>query len=95
MTRILNPRPLMLDKMVWSREGIGLETPEIRHRKDAKLGSMILREACLDMFQRTANRFQIKMEDAMACHLGFHSKPIIPGTENAIRGQRAQRMLAA
>lgn len=84
-----------LVKSVWSRDGIGLEHPEIRRRSDAKLGSQVLREACLDLFQRTANRFQIKMDDAMACHLGHHSKPVIPGTERVLRGQAAQRALAA
>jgi hypothetical protein len=85
----------MLEKSVWSREGIGLETPEIRHRKDAKLGSMVLRELCLDLFSRTANRYNISMDDAMACHLGYHSKPALPGTERIHRGQFAQRRLAA
>jgi hypothetical protein len=63
------------EKSVWSREGIGLELPEIRYRADCKLGSQILREACLDLFQRTANRYLISMSDAMACHLGYHSPP--------------------
>jgi hypothetical protein len=45
------------------------------YRKDAKLGSAALRIACLDMFQRTANRYKISVDDAMACHLGFHSPP--------------------
>jgi hypothetical protein len=84
-----------LEKTVWSREGIGLEDPEIRRRKDAKLGSQILREACLDLYQRTANRYKISMDDAMACHLGYHARPVIPGCERAIRGQFAQRRLAA
>lgn len=43
--------------------------------KDARLGSQILREACLDLFQRTANRYYISLNDAMACHLGFHAPP--------------------
>ena len=95
MGRPINQRPPQLNSSVWSREGIGLESPEIARRKDAKLGSAILRTACLDLFQRTANRYQIRMADAMACHLGYHSKPVIPGTERIHRGQFAERRLAA
>lgn len=91
----INQRPPQLDKSVWSRSGIGLETPEIRHRQDARLGSALLREMCLDLFQRTANAKQVGMDDAMAEHLGRHSRMTIPGTERIIRGQAAQRMLAA
>lgn len=74
---------------------IGLEQSEVSHRKDCKLGSQVLREACLDLFQRTANRYRISMDDAMACHLGYHAKPVIPGMERVVRGQFAQRRLAA
>jgi len=96
MARNLNLRQhVYLEKSVWSREGIGLEHPEIRRKADAKLGSMILREACLDLFQRTANRNDIPMDEAMDSHLGKHTKVIIPGTERVLRGQGAQRMLAA
>lgn len=94
MGRPINQRPPSLEKSVWSRDGIGLEIPEMRHREDCKLGSMILREACLDLFQRTSNRYQIKLDDAMACHLGFHSKIVIPGTERIYRGQAAERLAA-
>jgi hypothetical protein len=73
---------------------IGLTVECQRIRKDAKLGSQILREACLDLFQRTANKYMIRMDDAMACHLGHHSKPVIPGTERVIRGQAAERLAA-
>lgn len=65
------------------------------YRQDAKLGSQILREACLDLFCRTANRYRISMNDAMACHLGYHARPVIPGCEKALRGQFAARRLAA
>jgi hypothetical protein len=50
-----------------------LDKDDIALRKDAKLGSSILREACLDLFQRTANRYQVSMSDAMARHLGYHA----------------------
>lgn len=63
--------------------------------QDARLGSQILRVACLDLFQRTASRYMIGLDDAMACHLGYHSRPAIPGCERAIRGQFAERRLAA
>ena len=82
-----------LYKTVWSREGIGLETPEIRHRKDAKVGSEVLRQACLDLFQRTANRHMVSMDDAMACHLGYHSPPKI--IRSPYRTASAMRRLAA
>lgn len=84
-----------LTKSVWTREGVGLEQSETRRRRDAKLGSQILREACLDLFQRTANKYMIRMDDAMACHLGYHSRVVIPGTERVYRGQGAERALAA
>lgn len=73
---------------------IPLTTECMRLRQDAKLGSQILREACMDLFCRTANRYMIALDDAMACHLGYHSKPVIPGTERVYRGQAAERMAA-
>jgi hypothetical protein len=96
MAKNINPPThKSLERSVWSLDGIGLEMPEMHYRKDCKLGSQILREACLDLFCRTANRFHISMDDAMAKHLGTHVRPIIPGCEKAIRGQFAQRKLAA
>lgn len=89
------PRFMNLEWAVWSKPGIGLEKPEEAYRKDCKLGSMILREACLDLFCRTANRYHIGLDDAMACHLGYHAKPIVPGCERVLRGQGAMRKLAA
>lgn len=52
---------------------IGITMECARRRLDGQLGSEVLRTACLDLFQRTANRYQISMADAMACHLGFHA----------------------
>lgn len=77
-----------------SGPAIGLTMECERLRLDAKLGSMVLREACLDLFQRTANSHHISMDDAMACHLGYHSKAVIPGTERIYRGQAAERLAA-
>lgn len=78
-----------LELSVWSKEGIGLETPEIAYRKDCKLGSEVLRQACLDLFQRTANHYKIQLADAMACHLGNHAPPKVIrspyGTSSALR----------
>jgi hypothetical protein len=54
---------------------IGLEMSEINFRKEMAMGSALLREACLDLFSKTANRYQIGMDDAMACHLGHHAPP--------------------
>lgn len=88
----------------WKARALQIEIDDFRGKdieaatdpnKDARLGSQILREACLDLFQRTANRYYISLSDAMACHLGHHSRPVIPGCERAIRGQFAQRRLAA
>lgn len=56
---------------------------------------MVLREACLDLFQRTANDRQESMDEAMVRHVGKHSKVVIPGTERIYRGQGAERALAA
>lgn len=39
------------------------------HSKEER-GCTKLREATLDLFVRTANRYCIGLEDAMACHLG-------------------------
>jgi hypothetical protein len=66
-----------------------------RYRIGCKHGSQLLREFCLDLFQRTANRERISMDAAMACHLGHHS-PIVrkPGTERVVRGQAAERIAA-
>lgn len=55
---------------------IGLEMSEMTFRKSMKRGSEMLREACLDLFAKTANRYQINLSDAMACHLGYHSQPL-------------------
>lgn len=98
MARSLNPpRQLYksLERSVWSKPGIGLEKTEQAYRQDCKLGSQLLREACLDLYCRTANRYQINLDDAMACHLGLHARPVVPGCERAIRGQFAKRRLAA
>lgn len=73
----------------------GGETWTMAHEKDARLGSQLLREACIDLFCKTSNRYMISLDDAMACHLGYHARPVIPGCERAIRGQFAQRRLAA
>jgi hypothetical protein len=70
---VLNERERSLERSVWSQDGIGLDPVTDSYRKDAKLGSVVLREACLDLFCRTANRYQISLDDAMACHLGFHA----------------------
>lgn len=59
-----------------------------RTAKDAKLGSQILLQACLDLFQRTANRYQIGMSDAMACHLGYHAPPRIVRSPASLCGGR-------
>lgn len=56
---------------------IGLEMSELSFRKDMKRASARLREACLDLFTKTANRYQIGLSDAMACHLGHHNPPMI------------------
>lgn len=96
MAKNINPpRHKNLAASVWSQDGIGLEQSDASYRKDCKLGSQILREACLDLFCRTANRYMVSLDDAMACHLGYHAKPVIPGCERVIRGQFAERRLAA
>ena len=73
---------------------IPLDKDDISLRLDAKLGSQILREACLDLFCRTANRYQISLDDAMACHLGYHAKPVIPGMERALKTSAVMRLAA-
>lgn len=78
-----------------SGEPISIEKSENSYRKSCKVNSEVLRQACLDLFQRTSNRYKIGLDDAMACHLGFHAKPVIPGCERAVRGLFAQRRLAA
>jgi hypothetical protein len=76
-----------------SGPAIGLEPSETAYRKDCKLGSMILREACLDLFCRTANRHNTSMDDAMARHLGLHSPPKL--IRAPYKTQSAMRSLAA
>lgn len=73
---------------------IGLTMECQRYRQDAKLGSAVLREACLDLFQRTANRFNVGMDDAMACHLGYHAPVNIPGRERIYKTASAMRLAA-
>ena len=77
MARNYHGRERMMEKSVWSQPGIGQQKPDETYRKNCAIGSEILREACLDLFQRTANRYQIGLSDAMACHLGHHSPPRI------------------
>lgn len=73
---------------------IGVTVECARYRQDAKVGSDVLRIACLDLFQRTANRYRVSLADAMACHLGYHAPIRIPGTERVYRGQAAERLAA-
>lgn len=73
---------------------IGITMDDERHQKDCRLGSQILREACMDLFCRTANRYMVSLDDAMACHLGYHAPPKKPGTERVYRGQAAERLAA-
>lgn len=74
---------------------IGVTMECERNKKDAKLGSMILREACMDMFCRTANKYHISLDDAMACHLGYHAQPKREaGSERPYVSQRAFGMAA-
>lgn len=73
---------------------IGVTVDCARRRQDAKLGSMVLREACLDLFQRTANLQQLDMDEAMARHLGRHSSIAIPGTERVHKTASVQRLAA-
>lgn len=63
--------------------------------RDSRLGSQVLLQACIDMFARTANERGILLDEAMTLHLGTHYRPVIPGCERAIRGQFAERRLAA
>lgn len=92
MGKPINQRPPQLEKSVWSRAGIGLEEPEVRRRKDARLGSQILREACLDLFCRLANDSGIALDDVLTAYRNERSR--IPGTERVYRGQAAERMAA-
>lgn len=53
----------------------GNPEPKITEADKQAASCNALREACLNLFQRTANRYQISMTDAMACHLGFYQAP--------------------
>lgn len=74
-------------------EPIALTDDDIAAAKDGKIGSEVLRIACLDLFQRTASRYSIRLEDAMACHLGFYEPPSI--VRAPFKTASAQRGLAA
>ena len=54
--------------------------------------SALLREACLDLFFRTANRYRISMDDAMARHLGHYEPPKI--IRAPLKTASAQRLAA-
>ena len=64
------------------------------YRQDCKLGSQILREACLDHFCRIANRAGLGLDDVLFAYRNGGPAPV-PGTERVYRGQGAQKALAA
>jgi hypothetical protein len=78
----------------YEADPIGLTMECERYRRDAKLGSQILREACMDLFCRTANHHHVHVSDAMAHHLGQHAPPRIPGTERTHKTASVERMAA-
>jgi hypothetical protein len=74
---------------------IGLTMECERYRRDCKLGSQILREACMDMFCRTANASGISLDEAISGHLGRHERPIIPGTERVRKTAEISRRVSS
>jgi hypothetical protein len=48
-------------------------TPEDRQAASCNA----LRNACLALFARTADRYKISDQEAMSCHLGFYSPPSV------------------
>lgn len=77
----------------WDGPPIGLTKEDEGHRQDAKLGSQILREACLDHFCRIANSRGLSLADVTDAYA--NGEPARePGTERVYRGQAAERMAA-
>lgn len=93
-------RPRLEAPQYYDGPAIALTKEDQHYRQDCKLGSTILREACMDLFCRTANRYGVKLASAIARHgcdpqfltgivsASDPSKPVL-------RGQLAQRRLAA
>lgn len=74
---------------------IGKDESYSRQLEDDRFACSLLRESILDLFARTANRYQISMDDAMACHLGNCSEvKRKPGTENVRKTAEMQRLAA-
>lgn len=86
-------RPRLEQPGYYDGPAIPLTTECQRWRLDAKLGSQILREACLDHFCQIANSNGLSLADVTADYANGRA-PKEPGTERVYRGQAAERMAA-